>query len=503
MLGNDDVPKISTLSVCNDAIRSIYGPSSSHTYAPARIAYHASKLFGQPSGTAEVKISLFGGKEKAFKGHGTDRAIIGGLLGFSPYTDEFKRIKKIKLAINGDKVKVENFPYFFRFYINESLKIQNAAFGIEINIRDSQKNLSLAATSVGGGRVEIRSFSATPENLFPPDIIEKAYDIETPGFPVPQEQIEELLKSKYNFSTFDQLKKIAEEEGTTISEIVIKREEIITGEERSHLFEHMKENWELMKRNIKEGLAKKHWGEISQSIAMNITNKLPIEISLPKSWLYAMAASLAAASGERIVSCPTAGAAGILPGVIYSIYEMLKEKEENIEEKILQSLFTAGIVALIIQSKASVSGAQHGCQAECGVARAMAAAFITEVYGGDPSQVIDAVSLSIKNSLGLTCDPVGGLVEIPCIKRNAIFAIAAYADAILSLTGYNSLIPVDEVIEVMKEVGEDLPQKYKETGEGGLATTPTAITIFENLLKNSPRYKIPYIHFQEGGKFFL
>jgi L-serine dehydratase len=152
------------------------------------------------------------------------------------------------------------------------------------------------------------------------------------------------------------------------------------------------------------------------------------------------------------------------------------------------------MIALIIKAKVSVSGAQHGCEAECGVGRAMAAAMETEVKKGDPTMVINAVSRAIIQSLGLPCDPVGGLVEIPCIERNGVYAAAAHTDAAMSLAGFQT-IPPEEVLKVMDEVGKDLNEKYKEgkIGPCGLAGTQTGLLIFDNLKKNSLRYKIPYV----------
>ena len=175
------------------------------------------------------------------------------------------------------------------------------------------------------------------------------------------------------------------------------------------------------------------------------------------------------ASMGRIVAAPTAGSCGILPGCLVSLWE-----EKKIPEKeIIMSMFTAGAFGMVIAKKASIAGAQGGCQAECGSAAAMAAAAVTELMGGTPAQCADACAIAIANQLGLVCDPVAGLVEIPCIKRNVSGLVIAFSSADLVLAGIGSKIPADECLDAMREVGDALPSSLKETAEGGLAATPT------------------------------
>lgn len=183
----------------------------------------------------------------------------------------------------------------------------------------------------------------------------------------------------------------------------------------------------------------------------------------------ALAVSETNACMGKIVAAPTAGSCGILPAVIISVMN-----EKNIPtEKAVMSLFTASAFGLVIANKASIAGAEGGCQAECGTASAMAAAALTEMCGGTPKMAADACAIAIKNILGLVCDPVAGLVEIPCIKRNAMGTANAFTAAELALAGIESAIPADEVIWAMKKVGDSMPQTLRETGDGGLAATPT------------------------------
>ena len=179
----------------------------------------------------------------------------------------------------------------------------------------------------------------------------------------------------------------------------------------------------------------------------------------------------------RIVAAPTAGSCGILPGAVLALLEQgLADADAAVD-----GLFCAGAVGMVIANQASISGAEGGCQAECGSASAMAAAALVQMRGGSPEMVENAVAIAIKNQLGLVCDPVAGLVEVPCIKRNAGGVTNALTAADMALAGIRSVIPADEVIQAMREVGESIPCSLRETAQGGLAATPTGKRIREQL----------------------
>ncbi|HIZ31402.1 MAG TPA: L-serine ammonia-lyase, iron-sulfur-dependent, subunit alpha [Candidatus Fournierella merdipullorum] len=190
----------------------------------------------------------------------------------------------------------------------------------------------------------------------------------------------------------------------------------------------------------------------------------------------ALAVSELNAAMGRVVAAPTAGSCGILPAAVLTMQE-----KGCSEHDCVMALFTASAVGMVITTSASVAGAQGGCQAECGSAAAMAAAAIVELAGGTPRQAADAVAMALKNILGLVCDPVAGLVEIPCIKRNASGVAGAFVAAELALAGIESAIPADEVIVAMKKVGDAMSPALKETAEGGLAATPTARRLYEQV----------------------
>ena len=190
---------------------------------------------------------------------------------------------------------------------------------------------------------------------------------------------------------------------------------------------------------------------------------------MTKAIARALAVAGCNASMGRIVAAPTAGSCGILPGCLVSMYEDRGVKEEDI----ILSMFTAGAFGMIIAKNASIAGAEGGCQAECGSAAAMAAAALVELSGGTPQQSADACAIAIANQLGLVCDPVAGLVEIPCIKRNVSGLMIAFSSADMALAHVAPKIPADECISAMREVGNALPAALRETAGGGLAKTPT------------------------------
>ncbi|SFB57172.1 L-serine dehydratase [Cohnella sp. OV330] len=198
---------------------------------------------------------------------------------------------------------------------------------------------------------------------------------------------------------------------------------------------------------------------------------------------YALGVSEVNASMGRIIATPTAGSCGIIPGVFVST----QERFGWTDDRMVEALFAAGAIGYVIANQSFISGAEGGCQAEVGSAVGMAAGALTELRGGTPEQAVHAVGLALKNSLGLICDPVGGLVEIPCIVRNGFGAVTALAAADMALAGVRSVIPSDEVIGVMKDIGAAMPEAHRETAKGGLAQTPTGKAILSDLRKKGGR----------------
>ena len=282
-----------------------------------------------------------------------------------------------------------------------------------------------------------------------------------------------------DFNTIAALCEAARERGVPISEIVLEDQarhmELPAGE----LYEKMRENLEVMRQGVRAGMdpgLRSTSGLTGGDAAKMKTYAAGGGITgsfLNGAIARAIAVAEYNAAMGRIVAAPTAGSCGILPGTVVS---MLEEGMCD-ERAAVMALFTAGAFGMVIAERASVSGAQGGCQAECGSASAMAAAALVELRGGTPDQCAHACAMAIKNQLGLVCDPVAGLVEIPCIKRNVSGIAIAFTSAEMALAGMDSKIPADECIDAMRAVGDAMPCALKETAQGGLAATPTGLKL--------------------------
>lgn len=264
---------------------------------------------------------------------------------------------------------------------------------------------------------------------------------------------------------------------------MIEQEIIVHGRTKQEIFQQMEKNLEVMEQAVKRGLqgVTSVTGltggdsvQLQQYLAKG--NTLSGELILD-AVSKAMATNEVNAAMGIICATPTAGSAGVVPGTLFA----LKEKLKPTRDQMVRYLFTAGAFGFIVANNASISGAAGGCQAEVGSASAMAAAAIVEMAGGTPRQSAEAFSITLKNMLGLVCDPVAGLVEVPCIKRNAIGASNAFIAADMALAGISSRIPCDEVIGAMFRIGQAMHPNLKETGRGGLAATPTGQAIAAKL----------------------
>lgn len=279
------------------------------------------------------------------------------------------------------------------------------------------------------------------------------------------------------YDSVRELVEAAESSGCPISEVAMQDQAETMGQDAAMLFRQMDKSFSVMQEAIVFG---QHEDQRSMSGLTGGEGWRMKEYSAKSAgglcgafFTQAMSRALAVAdcnaSMGKIVAAPTAGSCGILPGCLVSLYE----DREFTREAIVQSMFTAGAIGMVIANKASIAGAQGGCQAECGSAAGMAAAALAELMGGTPQQCADACAIALVNQMGLVCDPVAGLVEIPCIKRNVAGVMTAFSSADMALAGIRAYIPVDECIEAMREVGEALPTALKETAGGGLATTET------------------------------
>ncbi|WP_078413357.1 L-serine ammonia-lyase, iron-sulfur-dependent, subunit alpha [Priestia abyssalis] len=277
------------------------------------------------------------------------------------------------------------------------------------------------------------------------------------------------------FRNVAELVELAERKNVKIAEIMIEQEVEVTGLSREQIIAKMDQNLTVMEQAVERGLkGVQSFSGLTGGDAVLLQKYIQSGKSLSGD-LILDAVSKAVATNEvnaamgTICATPTAGSAGVVPGTLFAV----KNKLNPTREEMIQFLFTSGAFGFVVANNASISGAAGGCQAEVGSASGMAAAAIVEMAGGTPAQAAEAMAITLKNMLGLVCDPVAGLVEVPCVKRNAMGAANAMVAADMALAGITSRIPCDEVIDAMFKIGQTMPVALKETAQGGLAATPT------------------------------
>ena len=438
------------------------GPSSSHTMGPMVAAARFLDLMrSSPFKFAGVRASLHGSLAFTGVGHATDRATILGLAGFLPETYDADLAEKTLRAIDeANVITVDGLPPL-RFNTKADLifdydtKLDGHANGMMLMATDAQGDVTLRETyySIGGGFVMTEAELAAGKDT-------------DEGTPVP-----------YPFKTAAEMLEMAKSSGKTIA--AMKRANEISRNGEVHLRDGSKRLWQVMNDCINRGLETDGilpGGLNVKRRAKGIHDALLAErgmnLSAPHTindWMstYAMAVNEENAAGGQVVTAPTNGAAGVLPAALrYYLDHVPGASESHIEDFLL----TAAAIGGLVKFNASISGAEAGCQAEVGSAAAMSAAGLCAVMGGTPEQVENAAEIALEHHLGMTCDPVRGLVQVPCIERNGLGAIKAVSAASLALRGDGThLVPLDACIETMRQTGEDMAEKYKETSLGGLA----------------------------------
>ena len=284
------------------------------------------------------------------------------------------------------------------------------------------------------------------------------------------------------FDSFEGWKRYSETSGQSLLEVVLEYEREQKGRSNNELFEGLARAWQVMKEAVVTGLEEdmtSRSGMINNGAKKVFRYPTPV---LSKEFQQLISRALAAKEVNscmgRVVAAPTAGASGIMPGVLFTVQEIHKITDQ----KILEAMLIAAGIALIMEQKASIAGSVGGCQAETGTAAAMGAGAIVYCLGGTVDQLFNAVAITVQCMLGLVCDPVAGLVEVPCVVRNASAAAIANSSAQIGLADVSSVIPVDEVIEAMGEIGASMETRYKETAQGGLAMTTTGQRIARRVL---------------------
>ena len=442
------------------------GPSSSHTVGPMIAAKRfCEHLLNQNlvSSLHRIQVDLFGSLALTGKGHGTDKAICLGLWGDNPETVDLASIpEKLARAENQSPVVFAG-HFSFAFQLKEDLfflRKQNLPLhpnGMRFRALDSEgRELSQKIYySIGGGFVIDDQYSKQDEFV---------------GHPI---------TVPYPFASGADILNLCQEHGLSISSLMFANEDAYRP--RAETEAYLNKIWQCMSESIERGCrtegilpgglkVKRRAASLYRKLKNQGDSKDPFMFM---DWvdLWALAVNEENAGGGRVATAPTNGAAGIIPAVL-KYYSVVKPEHQL--DDIQRFLLTAGAIGILYKTNASISGAEVGCQGEVGVACSMAAAGLTEVMGGTPAQVENAAEIGMEHNLGLTCDPVGGLVQVPCIERNAMGAIKAINASRLALQGDGShKVSLDKVIKTMRETGADMKSKYKETARGGLAVNIT------------------------------
>jgi L-serine dehydratase len=440
------------------------GPSSSHTVGPMRAAKRfAERLVadGTVARTHAMRVELFGSLGFTGRGHGSDRAIILGLEGEEPATVDIDSIAARVAAVEaGHRVKllgahdVELDPaQALVFHRREKLPLHANGMRFTALGRDGAPVEERIYYSVGGGFV-----------------------VDHAGAPADGSTPAEQVSVPFPFNSAEELLRHANEHGTSLSTLVLDNEKALVPE--PEIRRRVLEIWHAMEACVKRGCeregilpgglkVKRRAAALHRKLKADPRGHTDPLVLLDWVNLFALAVNEENAAGGRVVTAPTNGAAGIIPAVLSYYRRFLPNADD---EGTIRFLLTAAAIAALYKKNASISGAEVGCQGEVGVACSMAAGALVEVMGGTPAQVENAAEIGMEHNLGLTCDPIGGLVQVPCIERNAMGAVKAINAARLALQGDGThKVSLDKVIRTMWRTGADMSSKYKETARGGLA----------------------------------
>ncbi|MGW1271758.1 L-serine ammonia-lyase [Streptomyces sp. NPDC002491] len=436
------------------------GPSSSHTVGPMRAARMFARRLHNESlldSAASVRCELYGSLGATGHGHGTPKAVLLGLEGSSPRTVDVEtadeRVEQIRSSGRLRLLGTHEIPFSFDddLVLHRRKALPYHANGMTIWAHDAQGAELLSKTyySVGGGFV-------VDEEAVGADRI----------------KLDDAVL-KYPFRTGDELLRLTKETGLSISALMLENERAWRTEDEIRA--GLLELWRVMQGCVSRGMSREGilpGGLRVRRRAAMTARQLRAEgdaLAHSMEWitLYAMAVNEENAAGGRVVTAPTNGAAGIIPAVLHYYMNFVPGADED---GIVRFLLAAGAIGMLFKENASISGAEVGCQGEVGSACSMAAGALAEVLGGSPEQVENAAEIGMEHNLGLTCDPVGGLVQIPCIERNGMAAVKAVTAARMAMRGDGShKVSLDKVIKTMKDTGADMSVKYKETARGGLA----------------------------------
>jgi L-serine dehydratase len=439
------------------------GPSSSHTVGPMRAACLFAEQIQQQGNlnkVTHITTELYGSLGQTGKGHGTGKAVILGLLGYNPENVPIQQIDNLLsnvastqrlMLLNSHEI---SFPTNDAIIFHRRKTLAKHANGMTLFAYVNNELLfDCTYYSIGGGFiVEDKDFEALKN----------------------EKNSESQVQVPFPFSSANELLKLCQENGFRISSLMLKNE--ISKRPEPEVREGLVNIWNTMQECIENG--KKTEGILpgglkvyrrAPSLFSRLENEKTNDPMMCLDWvnMFALAVNEENAAGGRVVTAPTNGAAGIIPAVMSYYHKFVRQMTDDIA---CRFLLTAAAIGILYKKNASISGAEVGCQGEVGVACSMAAGALTEILGGSVSAVENAAEIGMEHNLGLTCDPVGGLVQVPCIERNAMGAIKAINASRLALRGTgNHKVSLDKVIKTMLETGNDMKTKYKETARGGLA----------------------------------
>ena len=477
---------------------SMVGPSSSHTAGANRIGQVArniiiamkksGKIFNELNG---IEIKLLGSFRDTGVGHGTPSALGSGLQGLDSDdcrimeygNPEF--LKKNQFKIDGIKVPFKGFTKGSTIDENK-YKIDKNNNIAEVILHTDNGYFTITGFSLGGGNIEVRYINDRLDNFLDGKktlwLNDTNLKVNTSNETGSWQKINKVInqpEAKVNveyaipFQTFEELSEFIDNSGKSFLELVIEVETSMHGSTKQDIFNNIFKYLKIMRKSIQMGLDLKQKSlfgltGLDASKIRNYINEKPIYNNIfGKAIAYATAVNEVNAQNKVIVACPTAGASGILPAVLFSHKELNNTKEQ----KLAEAMAISGFMGMILFDDVSTAGADYGCQAEIGAGAAMAAAALAYLEDGTHTQIIHAFTLAIKNCMGLICDPIAGLVEVPCVKRNGIYTSVAISAACMALSGVESFVSPDEVMLAVREVGQKLHKDYKETASGGLAKT--------------------------------
>lgn len=434
------------------------GPSSSHTIGPMKAArdfLHRIRALDNAnhSSNNQIKVHLYGSLSATGRGHGTDRAVLAGLLDWVPEATDpisfatlwnkdthymVKVAEDIKVELNESDVIFDEIVTDYPFSNTLVMKYHHLGGVLEMQYY-----------SVGGGFIEWEGWT-------PPEVAEPPYP----------------------YSTFEELLEQLENSGLSFYQLLMENEKAISGESEKDICTRLDHIVNTMINAVNRGMAtqgtlpggiqlkRKSHKVLEKAKSMNKQDRFLRMLNA-----YCLAASEENAAGNIVVTAPTSGASGVIPGILY----LMRHHYKITKEKLREGMMVAAAIGFLVKHNASISGAEAGCMGEIGTASGMGAAMIAYLNGGCIRTIEIAAEIAIEHHLGMTCDPVGGYVQIPCIERNAVGGVKAYNAWLLASSGVNDtqIISLDRVIRVVRDTGKDMSKKYKETSLGGLALSMT------------------------------